>query len=272
MIHEVEVLVRAVAETIVLPRYRRLKRDDIEEKSPGEIVTIVDREAETALSKGLSKLISDCTIIGEEAAFTQPEIVEQYYKGSGKGFWLIDPLDGTANFVEGKDEFAIMVALVYGGETVCSWCFEPARNRMCVAELGGGAYLNGERIQAPSEAYSERLTGSILDRFFPDDTRSIVDLNRPRVVEVPGSKCAGKDYAELAQGLLDFNMYWRLLPWDHAPGVLLLNEAGGFSGYLDGMPYCPMKRREGLISARNKDVWYHAIERLLANGRGYKPN
>ena len=136
---EVAALMRGVAQEVVLSRYRLLGAADIAEKSPGEIVTAVDREAELRLREGLVRLEGDARIVGEEACADDPRLLD----GIGRGLvWLIDPLDGTANFARGEGAFGMMIALVADGEPVASWMLDPLSGRMCHAERGLGAWID----------------------------------------------------------------------------------------------------------------------------------
>jgi fructose-1,6-bisphosphatase/inositol monophosphatase family enzyme len=118
MIERVAQLMRRAAAQAILPRFRALRASEVEEKSPGEHVTAADREAEALLTSGLMALLPGSAVLGEEAASAQPDTVQSL---SGKAdLWIVDPLDGTSNFVEGKPIFSVMVALMRRGETVAS--------------------------------------------------------------------------------------------------------------------------------------------------------
>ncbi|MGB3327600.1 MAG: inositol monophosphatase family protein, partial [Thermomicrobiales bacterium] len=137
-----------IADEVILPRFRALHAGEIEEKSPGELVTVADREAEIRIAAVLRALRPDATVIGEEAVANHPGLLDAL-KADG-ACWLIDPLDGTQNFVEGRTTFAVMVALVEAGETVASWMWRPLERIAYVAERGSGAFRNGERQRVPA--------------------------------------------------------------------------------------------------------------------------
>ena len=118
----VEALMRDVAETIVLPRYRTLAAYEIEEKSPGDLVTVADRESELALNAGLARILPDARMVGEEGCAANPALMEGLDKGIA---WIIDPIDGTGNFAAGRPHFALMVALFAEGETQAGWMNAP---------------------------------------------------------------------------------------------------------------------------------------------------
>jgi len=168
MIERVAQLMRQTAAQAILPRFRALHASEIEEKSPGEQVTAADREAETLLTAGLMALLPGSAVLGEEAASAQPDTVQRL---SGKAdLWIVDPLDGTSNFVEGKPIFSVMVALMHRGETVASWMLDPLTDVLAVAQKDGGAWLGGQRITTPRAVPEDRdLRGAVLTRFLPPE-------------------------------------------------------------------------------------------------------
>ena len=263
MLSKIEDILREVGQSTVMPSYRRLSASDIEEKSVGEVVTTVDRVAEQQIAARLKDLVPDVVVIGEEGAAATPRLLTDFYDGVTDRCWLIDPLDGTANFVAGEGKFAMMVALIDKGSTVASCIYEPATARMSVCELGSGAYIDGRRVSVTEPALDAQLRGSVLDRFLPAEERARIAGNLGNVVRTPGSKCAGWDYPALAEGTQDFNLYWRLLPWDHAPGVLFLREAGGCARYFDGSTYRAADQKSGLIAAVTETAWERTRNALL---------
>ena len=118
MLEEVAGLIREVATTIVLPRFRRLDAEDIQQKSPGDVVTVADHESELALEAGLTRLLPGSEVVGEEAVAADPGVLGRM--ADRGAVWIVDPLDGTNNFAAGKTPFAVMVALLRGGEPAAS--------------------------------------------------------------------------------------------------------------------------------------------------------
>ena len=111
---DVERLIQSVSETTILPRYKSLAKEEIKTKSgPGDLVTIADEEAEQKLAAGLVALLPDSMVIGEEAAATDPAVLDLLTRPGA--VWIIDPIDGTSNFVAGRDAFGVIVALVEDG-------------------------------------------------------------------------------------------------------------------------------------------------------------
>jgi fructose-1,6-bisphosphatase/inositol monophosphatase family enzyme len=256
-------LLREAAATRVMPVYG-MREAQPEEKTPGEWVTTADRAGEEFLTPTLLRLIPGCKVIGEEAASSNSGLLNSL---TDEGyFWLLDPLDGTANFAAGVPPFAMMIALVKDGETVASWILDPISNRLVVAEKGAGAWIDGEQIQVSSDSPSlKHMTGAVLRRFLSQDLQDHIATVETEFGELTlGSKCAGFDYPDICTGSMHFAMYWRTLPWDHAPGVLILQEAGGIAKRLDGSSYRPSDHKgSGLLAARNEDIWSLASRTLI---------
>ena len=244
-----------IADEVILPRFRALTDGDIVEKSPGELVTVADREAEARITVCLNEIMPGVPVIGEEAIETHPSLLSILQ--TGEMCWLVDPLDGTGNFVAGRAEFAVMVALVRSGETIRSWIWQPVDRVGYVAEKGNGAWRDGERLRAPVASCDiVQLRGAVLTKFLNDCERRQLATVSPLFGEITsGQYCAGIDYPWVAEGKQDFLRFHRLLPWDHAPGILLLTEAGGVAKHLDGTPYRADTTRSGLLAASDPECW-----------------
>jgi len=256
-------LLREAAATCVMPVFGKREANS-QEKSPGEWVTEADKAGEAFLAPALRSLITGSLVVGEEAASADPTVLDQL---SDDGIvWLIDPLDGTSNFASGISPFAIMVALVRNGDTVASWILDPVEDRLSVSEKGSGSWINGQQIKV-SEGTPELalMNGAALRRFLPQKLAEHVNAVEGRFANLSlGSKCAGFDYPSIATGAMDFALYWRTLPWDHAPGVLFLQEAGGYASRPDGSNYRAADHaRSGLLVARNEETWTKVNSTLL---------
>lgn len=259
---EVAALIAEVAATEIQPRFRKLAAHEQREKSPGDIVTIADEQAEAALTPRLLELVPGSIVIGEEAAAKDPELVRRLSKDQVA--WIVDPVDGTANFASGKADFCSMVALVRGDELVASWIHLPTTGQTAMAEHGGGARFDGVTIPR-LQPHGDQLTGILgvgkrSNAALFERTRAL----HGRVRQVATLRCAGLEYLRLAQGELDFVLFGRAWPWDHAPGVLLVAEAGGVGSHGDGSPYRPSETltAPGVLTARSPRVWRWLLDRL----------
>jgi fructose-1,6-bisphosphatase/inositol monophosphatase family enzyme len=248
-----DILIEA-AEIAIVPRFDALGDADIAEKSPGELVTVADREAEDLITPRLRALV-DAPVVGEEATAADPALLRAVRESAAA--WVVDPLDGTANFVAGRPQWAVMAALVRDGQTVAGWIVRPADGRVYAAERGGGAWRNGIRVRRPPAAGApSALRGAAHTRFLDPPDRDRVSAAVPLFAELgPGTSCAGFDYPQLIDGELDFVLFWRTLPWDHAAGTLLVAEAGGVSRRPDGSAYRPDDDRAGLLTAADDQSW-----------------
>jgi fructose-1,6-bisphosphatase/inositol monophosphatase family enzyme len=250
-----------VAAEEVLPRFGKLAASEVERKhtdgDPDDIVSAADRAVERGLGSALAAMLPGSNLVGEEAVHADPRLCEAL-RGDG-WVWVVDPIDGTRNFVRGHDGFGIMVALVRAARTRAAWILLPVRRRLFVAEEGGGAYADGERLRAPSddEADGEAAPrrGCVFSTFMPEELRRRVERQcAGRFVEEASGGCSAVDYTSVAQGRPDFLVYYRLLPWDHAPAALIVREAGGVCVHPDGRSYGPLDPNETTIVARSARV------------------
>lgn len=252
-----------VSDAVVMPRHRVLTSEQIFEKSPGDLVTVADREAEAELTKRLLDIDPKSQVVGEESVAANPE--QLAIAASGGRVWVVDPIDGTSAFAGGRDRFAVMVALLDSGQIVKSWIWQPTTARMYVAELGGGAWVNDEPLKTASRSGDQQLRGDVRVRNFDEATRT--DL-KARSKQLPGvlveqGGAVGYVYPELAEGDLDFALFGRQYPWDHAPGTLLLREAGGHALSLDATEYDPTCTTWGLLCTGPEVDWSHVRSEMF---------
>lgn len=263
---EVAALLREVAAREIMPRFRLLKEGEIEEKSKGDFVTIADREAELWLTPRLEALVPDSFALGEEAAAADPGLMRLI--DSDAAIWTVDPVDGTANFIAGRETFGVMVALVKGGEVSHAWIYLPVAGEMTLAQRGGGAWRHSdgatERIRAGAAPLSlAEVSGAINVRFMPDEWRGRVEIFAARIGRGANDMCSAVDYTSVAQGLKDFVTYYRMMPWDHAPGSLILREAGGvIRSMASGQDYGPRVLAGPHLVARDRESWERFAEAI----------
>lgn len=257
----VAALMRQVARDIVMPRFRNLRAEDISEKAANDFVTIADRESEIRLAEGLSHILPEAGIVGEEACAADPAIMDRLGVGLN---WIIDPIDGTGNFTAGKPPFAIMIALADAGTTLAGWIFDPLADRLCHATLGMGAWIDGERVTA-RESGGPLPIAALSVSFIPPEERAQITGNaagRFDIVAIP--RCAAEQYPRLVLGQNDVSIFSRTMPWDHAAGSLFLNEAGGRCARMDGSDYSVSEAGWGLLGASSPRMWDHARATLYA--------
>lgn len=234
---EVSALLRHVAATELRPRRSAAVA---REKAPGEVVTDADVAAERALTEGLARLTPGVMVIGEEAAHEDPRLLTGLAQHAEA--WLVDPLDGTGTFAAGEGPYGIMLALLRHGVTQAAWIHLPESDELAHARRGEGAWLDDRPVRVASPSSDATLRGGLLMRFFPDALRAHADEAAATAgyERTDGAHhCAAERYVALLRGEEQFAAYWRTLPWDHAPGALLVAEAGGSVARFDGRPYEP---------------------------------
>jgi fructose-1,6-bisphosphatase/inositol monophosphatase family enzyme len=258
--NKVAAIIRETASIEILPLFRKLKDHQIDDKESGEIVTAADINAEQRLTAALEKLAPGSTTVGEEAVSENPEILDRL--AGDRPVWVIDPVDGTRNFANGKECFAVIIAYCQSGVTVAGWIYDPVSDCMYYAADGAGAWANDRRLNIPPSPAVNEMTGSVSKRHFDR-----LDKRRPSP-DIPGDmiryRCVGREYTDLALGELHFAEYGMLKPWDHAAGILIHAEAGGFSAYTeDQIPYRPgPTTRKHLLAAASQAEW-HVLKELF---------
>jgi len=216
---------------------RALKRDfgEVEQlqvslKGPANFVTAADRKAEDILRGELAKARPGYGFLGEEGG--------RHAGSDSTHLWIVDPLDGTTNFLHGIPQFAISIALEREGAIVAGLIYNPANDEMFLAERGKGAFLNDKRLRV---AGRRRLHDSVVACGLPHFGRGDLELGRKEIAavqeHVAGLRRFGSaalDLAWIAAGR--FDGYWErhLSPWDMAAGIVIVREAGGYVSDLDG--------------------------------------
>lgn len=200
----------------------KVSPDLIEQKSLNNLVSYVDKTAERRLVEALSK------ILPEAAFLTEEETVEQ---AEGEWKWIIDPLDGTTNFLHQIPMFAVSVALVHNDVIKCGWVYDVMHQGMYYAWEKGGAYLNGTRIRVSKQTDFEQ---SLLVTGFPygnpDFMEKYVDVFHHLIKNTRGIRRLGSaalDLVYVASGKFDAFYEYKLSPWDVAGGAIIVREAGG---------------------------------------------
>ena len=260
----IDAIIRKVAREEILSRYKSLQDHEISDKQSGEVVTEADIESERRLSRDLTSLLPGSVVIGEEAHEADPEIIHRFKEPAP--VWVLDPLDGTRNFAEGRPCFCVIVALVDQQITQAGWIFDPLKNIMYSARRGEGVKRNSEALKPQPSKTLEDMVGSVgkMRREKIDAQYGPAGTNRP--ADFVRYRCIGMEYVDMVLGTLDFAEYVNLKPWDHTAGLLLLKEAGGHAAYATSKrEYVPGRiQRSRLIATRTKQNWPD-IKRLLSD-------
>ena len=216
-------------------------------KAPGDFVSSADKRTEKILIEELQKAHPDYGIISEEKGLIN--------KSNDKNRWIIDPIDGTMNFLNGVPQFAISIGYEENREIKCGVIFNPITNEMFFAEKGNGAYLNNSRIRVSNK---KKLEDSLLVTGGPKKESKIknkifseyVSVSK-EVSNVRKFGSASLDMASVASGR--FDGYWQreLNYWDIAAGIIIVKEAGGFVNFFDEDKNIPLKKN---IIASNSNI------------------
>jgi fructose-1,6-bisphosphatase/inositol monophosphatase family enzyme len=234
---DVEAAVRRAAATEIMPRFRRLEAHEVDEKTgPHDLVTDADRKAEAYLTEELARLLPGSVVVGEEAVHADPRVYEAI-RGEAP-VWIVDPVDGTRQFVHGDTGFCTLVALARGGELLASWTYAAAREQFATAIRGRGAFLDGSPLRSGSPRPDRDLEVATSHPDYTTDAQKEALLGlRTEGVRPRPCGSAGLEYLAVARGELDATAFTWEAAWDHAAGLLLVEEAGGTHLTRDGVPF-----------------------------------
>jgi fructose-1,6-bisphosphatase/inositol monophosphatase family enzyme len=250
----VSALIAEISEKEIAARYRKLDPSAIRTKDgPNDLVTIVDEATEKALRSALLDLTPGAAFIGEEAAAADPAIADRI-ADEGR-CWIVDPLDGTRNYVNGVDEFGTIVAYVENGVTTAGWIYAVPMKAVAVAVRGEGVTWKGVPVSAKGQI-AALPTGLRSTGWLAPEWRTKIVENLKKNTSSRSGHCSAYAYLKLLQGEVDFTLSSRIHAWDHAAGALMLEELGGETRWLDsGSPYSPQQSddRPLLATAPGRD-------------------
>jgi Archaeal fructose-1,6-bisphosphatase and related enzymes of inositol monophosphatase family len=271
-------LIAQVAAEEIMPRYAKLAAGDVREKGPGDLVTIADEAAEHRLTPALIQLLPCSVVVGEEAAAADPSVIDRL--DGGDPVWVIDPVDGTANFAAAKGDFGVMVSLIQGGRTLAAWIYDPRtsiwQRRSWAAAPGSMAC--GCRYRTGPPPTPAELSGPLLGGQLRRSRRQPAGQSAPRPgprPEEPSMRRGG--ICAACRGKMDFALFSKLMPWDHAAGVLLqarraatapISTAGAISRRASmRRPSCWRRTRRAGISSTSA-WWRRRNSRSFGERRG----
>lgn len=234
----------------------RLDAIHVNTKNRNDFVTQVDQQAEIEIIDIIRKAYPDHTILAEESGLS---------KGQADYVWIIDPLDGTTNFIHGFPQFAISIALQYRRKLEVAVIYDPLRQELYTAARGDGAQLNNRKIRVST---SSQLNTALIGTGFPfkefNRIDKYLDIFKTIMMQTAGVRRAGAaalDLAYVACGRLDGFWEMGLSSWDMAAGVLLITEAGGFVGdFSGGNSYLD----SGDLVTGNQKI-YHALLEIITS-------
>ena len=260
-------ILRTAAQTEIMPRFRRLGADGARQKTgPLDLVTEADEAAERVITAGIARRFAGAVVVGEEATSADPSRLALL--ADADLAFVVDPVDGTANFAAGLPLFGVMAAAIVRGEVVAAAIHDPICDDMALALRGEGAWTESPGGRRTDLRVGGARAGS------GDDRQCLVALSSRsrsaapsaqtcRGLAVAGTtRCAAHEYRMACAGQCHLLFFNRLMPWDHAPGWLLHQEAGGYSARLDGSDYTPLQTDGGLICAPDRASW-QAVRTIL---------
>ena len=246
---QINIITRACmkASRLLIRDYGEVENLQVSTKGPGDFVTSADKRTEKILIEELQKAHPDYGIITEETG--------EINKSNTRNRWIIDPIDGTMNFLNGIPQFAISIGYEEENEIKCGVIFNPITNEMFSAEKGNGAYLNNSRIRVSNKKKIKdaflvtggpKQASKIKDKIFSE----YVNVSK-QVSNVRKFGSAALDMAYVACGR--FDGYWQreLKYWDVAAGIIILKEAGGFIDFFVFYDKAPLKKN---ILASNSNI------------------
>lgn len=266
-LHQVGDMLALAARTEIMPRFRKLTSTQIRQKSSAlDLVTDADEAAETAISKALAAAFPGALIVGEEGTSKNPSLLQAV--GSADLAFLVDPIDGTKNFVCNLPLFGVMAAATIRGEIVGGVIYDPVCRDWAYALRGGGAWIeleNGSRVplRVAKPVPVSAMEGVVAIGFLPEPLRATLIGNLTKLAASINLRCAAHEYRMAAAGYCHMLFYNRLMPWDHAAGWLLHQEAGGYSAHFDGTPYHVTHLTGGLICAPDEVSWNQVRAAML---------
>ena len=202
------------ASKVIIRDFGEIENLQVSKKSPTDFVTNTDIKVEKIIIEELKKARPNFSILSEESG--------EENNNDNKNTWIIDPIDGTVNFLHGIPHFAISIALRSDDEIISGLIFDPIKNEMFFAEKNNGAFFNNHRIRVSKK-------NNINDCLFATNDKIINELNFPN----RKSGCAALDMAYVAAGRYDGYFQKNLNLWDIAAGIVLINEAGGVINEID---------------------------------------
>lgn len=258
--------VREVARAEILPRFRNLAAGDIRSKTkPDDLVTEADLAAEARIAAVLREAFPEAMILGEEAASADPTLRAKAAEADLA--LIIDPVDGTWNFANGLAVFGVILAATVRGKPVFGLLYDVVMDDWVVTHDAAPSVLARDgvapqRLQTATGGPLDTLTGYIHLYLMEKSVQAQMAATLPSFNRTFMLRCSCHEYRLLAQGAVDFCLSGMLNPWDHAAGVLAVQNAGGVARFIDGRDYDTAITKGYLLTAANEQVWQEVAAHL----------
>ncbi len=259
---EVEDLIRNVGDGCIYPYFNNLREADVSFKdSKSDPVSVADKEAEGLLQKGLLSILPNSLFIGEELFEEKPETLDHLNQPDFP-VWVVDPIDGTNNFVSGRQGFGIMVCLVFAGKIYSSWFYEICTKKMTIFHDGSCITVNGKSLEL-SRHCKKPFTGKIGRKLYLYPEIQNIKVKSPDIKIDIATQPSIITYHQVLTGDLDFLIFKITYPWDHLPGIALLSENESVFSRWNGDPFQFSDLHEGLVVARNQEIMDLVLEQII---------
>ena len=248
-----------VSKKNIIPSFGNLNKNQISYKNGIDIVTDIDIAVEIELNHQLSKLLKNSNFIGEETYSKDPSILNYYL--SEDFCWTVDPIDGTNNFANSKEKFAVMIALTKNKKIIQSFIYKPITKEFMYTDING-VYLNDNKIKLKKDTKIENAVGSISIKYWDKEKRIKILKIKDKFLNINSYGSIGCEYFDIALGQRNFAILSRLHPWDHIPGVFIVRRAGGHDCHFDKLEYKFYNNSNNLIVSNSKKLNYEILNLL----------
>lgn len=261
MLDKLHVLVREVARTEVMPRFLDVS---ISRKADGSLLTEADLAAQAAFAAKLPEII-DCPMLGEEMT---PRRQQELWQHNRDGLWVVDPIDGTNNFINGLPHFALSCAYIRNGRALLGVVYNPVSDECYYAEYKKGAYLNGRPLplRHVEKQLHEAIAGVEIKYLRSGKLSSRMNTLAPfGSIRSMGSSTL--DWCYLAAGRYDIYVHGGQKLWDYAAGALIFEEAGGSLATLEGDDFWSGEHifKRSVIAGLQKDLFEKWLKWIREN-------
>ncbi len=262
-----------VNKDIILPYHKNLKSEDISTKtSNDDLVSIADKKSEDIITKQLKGFLDVNDILGEESAFLD----KQYDKYLDKSIlWVVDPIDGTKNYINGKENFCSMISLVSNKLPIATFIYYPLKNIFVYAFKNYGAFIldTNNKISTRLSIKSSNLLkiiGSGGTKGIPEIYRQSILGNLKTNTERLFVGSAGIETIMLANNEIQFIFHGRVTPWDHSPMDLITKEAGGSIYMATNKGEFNIKSKGSILAASNIEIWNNIRDLIIPSNNPYR--
>ncbi|BFM49073.1 inositol monophosphatase [Marinomonas sp. THO17] len=262
-------ILRRTGQEVVMPYFRQLDSNHVQQKtSRSDLVTIADQASEDFISKEIRRCFPNWAIVGEEAVAADPSVTDHIARADV--CVIIDPIDGTWNFAHGLSDFGIILAVVVKGVTRFGILYDPVNDDWVYANLGEGAYYQATdlkergtyfapekppiKLEISQDMPLEQQAGIMSIHSYQGARKQEYAIKATRFARINNlPSCPA--YRQLALGHFQFTLTYKMMPWDHAAGVLIFTEAGGVCRLFSGEEYHPSMLDGEMLAAQSEADW-----------------